>query len=184
MAEIKIISGSEEIRLDLLHHRYIPKITPLWLFPGPDPMHISKSPHVKLLRAIEKYGMNWGKLKNTKYVQERRHRYNIGMTRWTDGHVKEHIKVRWKIYQSLKKNGWNKKLAKAKPVILLKKPIIETRYNWESGFLSGPEVMDGMGRCSAAYVLGWKTIPVVWAEDAKPGACEFSKAYNKIKSYK
>ena len=84
----------------------------------------------------------------------------------------------------LKKNGWNKKLAKVKPVIVLRKPIMETRFNWESGFLSGPEVYDGFGRCSAAFVLGWKTIPVVWAEDAKPGTGRFDKAFDKIKVYK
>ena len=181
MAEIKVISGIVDIPLDQLHHQYIPKCTPLELYPGADPMHVLKSHHVRLLLKIIKYGLNKKVLKKTKYWQERRHRYNIGMTRWTDGVVWEHIKKRWDTYCSLKKHGYDKKKGDRKPVLILKQPFWETRFNWESGFLNGPEVWDGMGRVSSAIALRWKTIPGRYCEDAKPGACEFDKGLNKIK---
>jgi len=184
MDEIKIIRPID-IRADALHHRYLPKITPMSILGyKPDPMHISRSPHVKLLRTLIKHGFNKRKLKQTKYFQERRHRYALGMPKWTDSWIYAHIKVRWNIFKSLEKRGYDKRKAKSKPIIVLEKPLIETRFNWESGFLSGPEIWDGMGRSSAAYVLGWKTLPAMLASDAKPGAMEFDKGFNKIKRYK
>jgi len=179
--EIKIISKPRMVRLDKLHLQYLPICCPLWLYPGVDPMRVSRTHHVSLLKHIIKHGMDWKKLKRTKYVRERRHRYDIGMVKWLDSHVRWHIKNRWKIYRSLKERGWSKKKAKEKPIIVLRKPFIETRFNWESGFLKGYEVWDGFGRTSAAYVLGWKAIPVVFGEDMKPGACEFNRGYRKIK---
>jgi len=181
MAEVRNIGKIVMARVADLHLRYVPKISPIWLYPGDDPYRIDKIHHVALLRHILKHGMDWGKLKKTAYVKERRHRYDIGIHAWTDTHVREHIKHRWETYLSLKKRGYSKKLAKVRPIVLLKKPIIETRYNWESGFLHGPEIYDGAGRCAAAFVLGWKEIPVQWAEDAHPGSRKFDKAFNKIK---
>lgn len=183
MAEIKsFIPVSASV--GNLHHRYLPKITPMYILGyKEDPMHISRSPHVKLLRTLIKYGFNKRKLKQTKYFQERRHRYSLGMPKWTDSWIFEHIKVRWNIFKSLEKNGYDNKKAKAKPIIILQKPIIETRFQWDSGFLKGPEVYDGMGRSSSAYVLGWNRIPAMLAEDAHPGSMQFKKAYNKIKRY-
>jgi hypothetical protein len=184
VSEIKIIKPVN-IKVSELHHRYLPKITPMHIIGyRRDPMHISRSPHVKLLRTMVKYGFNKRKLKQTKYFQERRHRYALGMPRWTDSWIFEHIKVRWRIFKSLEKNGYDKRKAKSRPVIVLAKPLIETRFNWSSGFLSGPEIYDGFGRSSSAFVLGIKTIPGVLAIDNKPGACEFSKGYDKIKRYK
>ena len=182
MDEIILLSKKQDlISVDSLHHRYLPKITPLHLFKGSDPMHISKSPHVKLLRHLIKHGFNWRRLRNTKYVIERRHRFGLGMTRWTDDWIKQHVRVRWNIFKSLEKNGYDKKKAKARPIIVLEKPLIETRFSWDSGFLNGPEVYDGFGRSSSAFVLGWEKIPAVIARDAKPGTMEFSKGFNKIK---
>ena len=180
MAEIKVISGIVDIPLDQLHLQYIPKITPLEMYPGSDPMLMLKSHHVRLLKKIIKYGLNKKVLKKTKYWQERRHRFNIGME-WSDSRVFEHIKRRWDTYCSLKKKGYNKKKGDRKPILILKEPFWHTRFNWESGFLHAPEIWDGAGRVSAAIVLGWKTISCRYCEDAKPGACEFDKGLNKIK---
>lgn len=156
------------------------------MYPGEDPMLLGKTHHVSLLRLLIKYGFpktksEWKRVIAHPYFQERRHRYNIHMYRWTDSHVKEHIKHRWETFLSLKKKGFKAKKSGDRPVVLLKNPLFETRYNWDSGFLKAPECWDGMGRCSSAFVLGWKKIPVVFAEDAKPGACEFKKAFDKIK---
>jgi len=184
MAEIEIVSRTVDIPLKNLHHQYKPKITPMELYPGEDPMHVKKSHHVSLLKLIKKVGLDFKKLKDHPYVQERRHRYNIGMTAWTDSHLMEHIKRRWATYLSLKKKGYNRKLGKKKPVIVLSKPIWETRMNWVSGFLNGPEVWDGMGRVSAAICLGWDTIPGQYAIDAKPGSMDIEKFIGKIKAKK
>ena len=184
MTEIKIIRPVN-IEVNSLRHRYLPKITPMYILGyKPDPMHISRSPHVKLLRTLVKYGFNKRKLKQTKYFQERRHRYSLGMPKWVDSWIYKHIQIRWNIFKSLEKNGYDNRKAKAKPIIILEKPIIETRFNWDSGFLRGPEIYDGFGRSSSAYVLGWEKIPGSLAVDAKPGHMEFKKAYNKIKRYK
>jgi len=184
MAEIKVISGIVDIPLKDLHHQYVAKVTPLELYSKDDPMSVMKCHHVSLLKTIIKHGLNKKILIKTKYWQERRHRYNIGMTRWTDSVVFEHIKKRWKTYRSLKKHGYNAKEGDRKPILVLKKPFFETRFNWSSGFLNGPCLWDGMGRVSAAITLGWETIPGRYCKDAKPGACEFDKGYNKIKRKK
>jgi len=182
--QIKIISGPVQVRLDTLHHQYKPKLTPLELYPGPDPMHVMKSHHVGLLKTIIAHGLDKKRLMKTPYWQERRHRYNIGMTAWTDSKVWEHIQHRWDTYKSLKKYGYDKKLGRRKPVIVLAKPIWETRFNWQSGFLNGPEDWDGMGRIAAAIMLGWETIEAVWAEDAMPGSCNGDKFLGKLKQHK
>lgn len=183
MDEIKIIKPVE-IEVNSLHHRYLPKITPMYILGyKPDPMHISRSPHVKLLRTLVKYGFNKRKLKQTKYFQERRHRYSLGMPKWTDSWIFKHIQIRWKIFKSLEKYGYNQKKCGNKPVIILEKPLIETRFDWDPGFLNGFEVYDGFGRSSSAYVLDWKKLPAMLAVDNRPGAREFRKAYNKIKRY-
>ena len=181
MAEVRKIGKVVKVPIKIIHLQYVPKISPIWLYPGEDPYRMERTHHVALLRHIIKYGLDWKKLKKLLYVKERRHRYDIGIRVWTDSKVREHIKRRWDTYRSLKKKGWSKKLSKVKPVILLKKPLFETRYSWESGFLKGPECYDGMGRSSAAFVLGWKEIPVQWAEDKHPGSCQFDKGFNKIK---
>ena len=155
MAEVKKVGKIVKVPIMRLHLQYLPKVSPIWLYPGKDPYRIDKTHHVTLLRHIIKYGLNWKKLKKLKYVAERRHRYDIGIRVWTDSKLREHIERRWKIYRSLKKRGWKSSMSKVKPVLVLKKPLFETRYNWESGFLKGPEVYDGFGRSSAAFVLGW-----------------------------
>jgi hypothetical protein len=179
--EIRITSKLVNIPLDSLHLRYLPKITPLELYPGSDPMRFSKSHHVSILHAIQKHGLDFARLKTHPYVQERRHRYNIGMTSWTDSHVKKHLAHRWETFRSLKKRGYDAKLAKIAPVIVLDRPLWETRFAWDSGFLKGPEIYDGAGRCAAAIMLGWKTIPGYMAEDAKPGSRNPMKYFKKIK---
>jgi len=184
MEEVKIISDIVDIPLDKLHHRYVARVTPLELYEAVDPMHVFKSHHVSLLKTIIKHGLDKKRLMKTPYWKERQHRYNIGMTRWTNKKIWEHINDRWQTYRSLKKHGYDKKLGDRKPVLVLKKPFWETRFNWDSGFLNGYEVWDGMGRVSSAVVLGWKTIPGRFCEDMKPGACEFDKGLNKIKNRK
>jgi len=181
MGEINIIPGYVQVRLDTLHHQYKPKLTPLELYPGPDPMHVFKSHHVSLLRRIAKVGLNWDKLKAHPYVLERQHRFNIGMTAWNNKKIMEHITRRWETYRSLLKMGYDKTLGRQKPVVVLARPIWETRFNWESGFLNGNEVWDGMGRVSSAIVLGWETIECVMAEDAMPGSKNADKFLGKIK---
>lgn len=180
-AELIMQPGFIEIELAKLHHRYIPKITPLDLYPGADPMLFSKSHHVSLLRTIIKHGLDWGRLKKHPYYVERQHRYNIGITNWTNSRIQEHIAHRWDTYRSLKNKGYDKKLGDAKPIVVLERPLWETRFGWESGFLSGPEIYDGAGRCAAAIVLGWDKIRVAMATDAKPGTCEAGKYLGKIK---
>ena len=181
--EIRVVTGLVDIELDKLYLRYLPKITPLELYPGSKPMRFKHSHHVDILKRIAKVGLDFKKLKDHPYIQERRHRYNIGMTAWTDSHVKAHLAHRWDTYQSLKRHGYKSKLA-VEPVIVLGKPLWETRFSWQSGFLFGPEIYDGAGRCAAAIMLGWETIPGYVAVDAKAGTCEMSKYMKKIKEHK
>jgi len=169
MDDIRAISKCENVPLSELHHRYIPKVTPLNLYPGKDPMLFSESHHVSLLRLILEHGFNWPMIAEHPYYLERKHRHDIGVTRWNHKKIVNHIKRRWDIFVSLKKNGFSKKLAGDKPIIVLRKPLWETRYAWDSGFLKGPEIWNGAGRCAAAIVLGWKTIPAYWAEDIQAG---------------
>jgi len=171
-SEVKIVSGPENIKLADLHHRYIPKVTPLNLYPNKDPMLFTESHHVSLLRLILEKGLDWALIATHPYFLERQHRFNIGMSKWNNKKIMKHIKHRWDTYKSLKKHGYNKKLGDERPIAILRKPLFETRFAWESGFLHGPEIYNGAGRCAAAIVLGWEVIRGYWVEDVRPGTCD------------
>ena len=105
---LRAISGRVDIPLADLHHRYIPRVTPLHLYPGKDPMLFTESHHVSQLRLIIEHGFNWDKIALHPYFLERQHRFIIGVTRWNVYKLIKHINKRWKTFQSLKKYGYDK----------------------------------------------------------------------------
>lgn len=178
--EVKIISKLKLIELKKLHIRYIPVATPpLWN----NDMSLKNSPHVELLRLIIKYGWDWKKLSKSRYWKERKRRYICGVKRWTEEYIKEHIKKRWKLYKSLKKRGFKKKRRGDRPIVVLKKPFWTTRFGLKEDWVKGWELWDGAGCCAAAYVLGWKTIPGVFAEDLFPGTGKKGKFKKKLRMF-
>ena len=171
--EVKAISKLVPIPLAGLHYQYIHGMTPIdiWNYD----LSIENSPHVELLRLIQEHGLDWNKLKSTRYVAERRLRREKGNKKWTDEYIMGRLARRWEIYRSLKKIGYKPEKYKFKggvetPVRILKEPLWTTRFGFKADWLSGPELFDGAGRCSAAYVLGWKEIPAIWVEDKNPGS--------------
>lgn len=166
--EVKITSKLMKVPLRELHVQYIPYLTPIRLW-GYN-MNLVNSPHVELLLTIKQVGLDWEHLKSTRYWKERKRRFKLGNKKWTDKHLKKHITWRYEIYKSLKKKGFKRKLYKDKPILILKEPFWTTRFGYKRGWLIGPEIYDGAGRCSAAIVLGWKEIPAMWCEDIDPGS--------------
>ncbi len=185
--EVKVISKLVDIPICDLHTQYVHNVTPieLWNYD----MSVLTSPHVELLRYIKKHGLNWKGIWKLRYVAERKNRYKIGLTLWTDKHLRDHIIKRWEIYKSLKHRGYKPKLYRKKngeerPVEILKKPFWETRFGFDAEWLHGLEVWDGMGRIASAIVLGWDTIPAVWVKDRYPGTKKkgrFEKKLNNVK---
>jgi len=167
--DLEISSELVDIPVKKLSIRYIPVVTPIELWNND--MSLKNSPHVELLENIEVCGgFLWELLSATRYWKEREHRYQIGFKDWDKKKIKTHIKRRWGIYRSLKKSGYRHKLRGDKPVIVLKKPFWKTRFGLEYDWLKGDELHDGGGMCSAAYYLGYETIPGYYAKDKYPGS--------------
>ena len=137
MDEIKIVSKLTDIPLKKLHIQYIPVVTPMNIWNND--MFLKNSPHVELLRIIYKHGFKWERIMKSRFVQIRRHRYIMGLDKWTDKRIKEHIEQRWEIFKSLYKKGFIEKKSREKPVIVLKKPFWQTRFGFEADWLKGYE---------------------------------------------
>ena len=165
--EVKAISGPKNIKLSKLHVRCIPVLTPLDLW-GND-MSLENSPHVELMREFLEHGMTWGNLKSTRYVRERMRRFKLGITRWTEPYIIQHLHKRYDILRSLKKEGFVAKKSKP-PIQVLREPLWKTRFGCNEEWLEGREIYNGAGRCAAAMALGWESITVIMVKDAKkPG---------------
>lgn len=178
--EVKIVGKLVDIPLADLHIQYIHGVTPIDLWNRD--MSLSTSPHVELLQLMRKFPLRSVEVQSSRYFQERRNRYALGMTRWTDIHIEEHAKVRLDTYFSLKRKGYRK--GGDCPIKILREPFWKTRFGYNANNLHGPEIWDGGGRCTAAFVLGWKTIPAYWVEDVKPGSCDKGWFEKKLKNVK
>lgn len=178
--EVKLIGKPVQVELSLLHVRYIPVVTPIELWNHD--MRLINSPHVELMRELLADGLCWGDLKCSRYVRERMHRFKLGMTRWTESYIIQHIHGRHETLKSLKKHGFETSKSKP-PIQVLKEPFWKTRFGCEEKWLKGMEVWNGMGRCAAAYAMGWTAITVQMVEDAKkPG--DKGKFEKKLKGIK
>jgi len=175
----EIISKPMPVDLKDLHIRYIPKVTPLHLWH--DDMSLKNSPHVELMEIFNAHGCKWEIIKNSRYYAERKYRHEIGMKRWTTEKIYSHIKARYKIFKSIKKHGYDPKIDRANPIKVLRKPFWETRFNVFLPLLNGPEIWNGAGRASAAYVLGYKRIKAMWCADAHPHTKEKGKFASKLR---
>ncbi|MCP4651215.1 MAG: hypothetical protein GY853_14200 [PVC group bacterium] len=166
--DLEITSGLVEIPIKRLNIRYIPVVTPIemWNYD----MSLKNSPHVELLETIKRYKFDWDILKETRYWKERKHRYDIGFKDWDKRKIKNHIKRRWAIYNSLRISGFRPKLRGEKPIVVLKEPFWKTRFGVDNEWLKGFEIHDGGGACMAAKFLGWSTIPGYYAKDKCPGS--------------
>ena len=179
--KIKVI-GTGKVKLDDLHIQYVPMVKPEQWWHGLDMMALRTSPHVELLEIIKEHGFDWAIIKQSGYWKERVDRREThGRKDWTNEYIKRHIKRRWETYRSLKKKGYKKDLSTKQPLLVLKEPLWNTRFNWNDPNIRGLELVDGAGRASSAYVLGWKTIPVTWVQDAAPGSCTCKPIEGKFK---
>jgi len=168
-----IVGKLEPIPLKDLNIRFIPMAK---LGRWYDDMSLANSPHVDLLRQYIEHGLNWDILENGRYAQERRaRRFEFKQEKWSEKWIKKHIKIRIKIYESLKKTGF---VSQGKPVMVLKEPFWKTRYDYPG--IEGYEIWNGAGRCAAAHVLGWKTIPGLWVQDTRPGYKKCEKIEKKF----
>ncbi len=175
---VPITGKLELIDLSILHVRWIPQARLERFWHGEDLMALTTSPHVELIRMYAQgYGM--AALMKTRYADERRSRRAMGMERWTEAYIHDHIMHRIKIYSSLKKHGF---IPGDRPIEVLREPFWNTRYNLKDDRIKGAEIWNGAGRCAAAIVLGWKTIPGLWVKDAMPGTMKCKKIDGKYKN--
>ena len=176
--EIKIISKLVKIPIKKLHIQFIPVVTPMdiWNYD----MSLKHSPHVELLRFIYKHGFDWKKIMKSRFARIRQHRYVMGMDKWTNDRIKEHVRKRWDIFESLRKKSFIKKKSKKKPIIVLEVPFWQSRFGYKAKWLKGPELWNGGRRCAAARVLGWETIPGFYAVDRYPGTKRKGRFENKL----
>lgn len=180
MEDVKTVSGIENIPLDELHIRYIPMVQLERWYVGAEPMLLKNSPHVEMLSVYRDEGLNWDKLLSGRYAEERRtRRVKFGQKRWTEDYIKEHIIHRIKVYKSMKERWFPR--CEDKPIMILKEPFWQTRFGEKHDGIVGPEIWNGGGRCAAAWVLNWRTISAVWAEDMRPGAKECERITRKFK---
>jgi len=171
-----------DMQLENLHYQFIPVVTPikLWNYD----MSLKNSPHVELMKMLLECGWVWSEIAASRYVTERIRRHDLGLTQWTAGKIKEHIKRRYAILKSLKRSGYRNALSGKKPVAVLSLPFWKTRYGYEKKWLKGREIWDGGGRCAAAMALGWETLPAVMYEDVSPGSKRKGKFSTKIANVK
>jgi hypothetical protein len=145
-------------------------------------MSLENSPHVELMRLFKKYGLDMARIKETRYYQERKHRREIGVKKWTRLKIKEHIRKRYAIYKSIKKSGFREKLGT--PICILKKPFWTTRFGLNEEWMNGYEIYNGAGRCAALFALGKETVKVMMCKDKYPGTGDKGKFKSKLKGVK
>lgn len=177
---IPIEKKLRKVKLADLHIRYIPVVTPinLWNFD----MGLPKSPHVELMRIFARHRFDWSRLSSSRYYKERRLRRKIGMRRWTEEKIFNHIIARYKIWRSIKNNGYDKHRDRVNPIKVLPEPFWKTRFGMKK--LNGMEIWNGAGRCAAAYALGYDSLPVLMCEDAHPGTGHKGKFESKLATVK
>ena len=172
MPDVAPITGEVvDVELAKLSIRYIPmaQLEQWWV--GEPLMALPTSPHVEIMRIMLEHGFDWKRLKRTRYAEERRFRATLGMPQWKSSeYLKAHLRKRYDILTSLKKKGYQPALHESKPVAVLKEPFWVSRFNLDNPRVYGFEIWNGGGRSTAAYALGWKTIPAVFYRDMKPGS--------------
>lgn len=171
MSEVRNIK-LVNIELDRLNIRYIPVITPY------TDMRLTHSPHVELMQIFKEHGLEWSLIVDSRYYKERQLRFELGINKWTENKIRSHIKDRYEIYRRVTKYGLKRKLLNADPIRVLRKPFWNTRFGLD---ISGYEIWNGAGRCSASYVAGHNKIRVMICEDKRPGTGIKGKFADKLK---
>jgi len=180
MSEYALLEGKPvSLPLRELKYQFIPKLInhDIW---GYD-MSLPKSPQVECAQMLLKHGRNWTVLKHCRFAEDRRWRYKLGMKKWTESAIKEHIfGSRYKILKSIKKRGFSKSRNAAQPVLVLAEPLWKTRFEYLADWLTGYEIYHGGRRCAAMYAVGMEFVPVQIAEDNKPGSHKGGKFEKKV----
>jgi hypothetical protein len=184
--EIEVVKPNVTMNIDLLHIRYIPKLTPInvWKAGAASAMELMSlitSPHVELMTIFRDYGKDWTRIMGGRYVEERRHRRACGMARWTEEYIKYHIHKRWDIFKSIRKHGLDYRKCRRDPIVVLKEAFWKTRFGAVDIWLQDHEIWNGAGRCSAAYVLGHARIKATLSQDKYPGTGNKGKFENKLR---
>lgn len=178
--EYKILSKRpKKIMLKDLNYQFIPKLThdSIWNFD----MSLPNSPQVECAELLLKHGRNWSKLKHCRFAEDRRHRHRLGMKKWTEEAIKEHILgSRYKILMSIKKHGFDKKKNSKQPITILTEPLWKTRFLYVAEWLNGYEIYHGGRRCASMYALGYEHVPARLAEDRFPGTGKGGKFEKKV----
>jgi hypothetical protein len=183
MNEIRKVAGPLDVNPGELYYQYIPGLIDesVWH----NDMSVPNSPHVELvelmLLMVQGPGFDWDVLKKTRYYQDRTYRMDRGIG--SDEYIKTKMLARYRVLKSIREHGLDKKQSNKAPIIVLRKPFWQTRFNCQEPWLSGMEIWDGGGRCAIAHVLELKTVPVYVYEDAYPGTCRSDKFEKKMKGF-
>lgn len=180
MSEVKLVSKKVyHVKLYDLHYQFVPEFTSMEIWNND--MSLANSPQVECANLLLLHGPKWSKMKNCRFAEDRRHRYRLGMKKWTEKNIKEHILgSRYQILMSIKKRGFDRKRNNKQPVSILKEPFWKSRFKFEAEWLRGKEIYHGGRRCSALYVLGYDSVPVLFVKDKHPGSMDGGKYERKV----
>ena len=187
--DYKIIKDNVSLELDKLHIRYIPmaKLENWYVvMNGYNMMSLVNSPHVELMQIFKDHGLDWARIKKTRYWDERKFRKKLGMKEWAKKYLMSHIKKRYKIFDSISRRGfdcvycWDHERQRDTSVLVHEKPFWCSRFGDIPG-IEGWEIYNGAGRASAMYVLGYKTIPAKTILDTKPGSKKWENVEKRFK---
>jgi hypothetical protein len=183
MNEVEYVSKKfYNFKLSDLYYQFILRFTDMSIWQND--MSLPNSPQVECAQLLLKYGQNWSKLRDCRFARDRRHRYKLGMKKWTEKNIKEHILgSRYDVLMSIKKYGFDKKKNKKQPVAVLMEPFWMTRFGWNVSWLKGPEIYHGGRRCAAMYALGYERVRVLVMEDKYPGSGKGGKFEKKVLRY-
>ena len=132
------------------------------------------SPHFELANLYFSNGEKW---LVSNYIGTKYHKFKSKVLNREDGLPIRKLRV----FDSIKQ-GYLKKGNEENYIVLLNKPLIETRYGIKSLNLKSPEIFMGHHRSAALLALGINEAKVIIAEDINKGSCDF---YGKIsKNYK
>lgn len=124
---------------------------------------MANSPHYEFAYLYYKKSLRWLKnnFKDTKYYIFKKHILKRG----------SYIPLRKiHLFDSIR-NGYLKGKHKKDYIVLLDKPLIETRYKFNSETLGSPEVFMGHHRLAALLALGVTRAKVIMAKDLEAGSC-------------
>ena len=154
----------EEIDLRESYAQYQPEVNYYKLFSSTSSLSMTDSPHTEIAHLYYENGLKWltENYKKTKYHKLRKQILQLS------GPLPA---KKINLFKSMKKGYLRGKFSNAY-IVVLKEPLVVSRYNVDIPSLGSPEIFMGHHRVGALLALGINFAKVVIAKDAHPGTCQ------------